>query len=59
MKTIWNVVAVLCFLNVVALLAVFGWLANSGRLDKARVREVTSIFSDTVQAEQRRIFGNG
>lgn len=52
MKMIWNVIAVLCFLNAVALLGVFGWLANSGRLNESRVQEVASIFSESVQAEQ-------
>ncbi|MFT5424225.1 MAG: hypothetical protein ACI89L_002019 [Phycisphaerales bacterium] len=52
MKLIWNVIAVLCFLNVVALLGIFGWLANSGRLNESRVQEVASIFTDSVEVEQ-------
>jgi len=52
MKMIWNVIAVLCFLNVLALLGFFGWLANSGRLNESRVQDVASIFADSVEAER-------
>lgn len=52
MKSIWNAVGFVCFLNIVALLGFLGWLANTDRLDADRVQDVRSIFRETV-SEQR------
>lgn len=52
MKSIWNAVGFVCFLNIVALLGFLGWLANTDRLDADRVQDVKSIFRETV-TEQR------
>ena len=57
MKTLWTVLSVLAVANLLALLALVGWLKTSGRLDMDRMREVRHVFSttlaeDSAQAER-------
>lgn len=52
MKTIWGVIAIVSFANLMAMGAVVGWLLNTGRLDAERATAIRSMLSETV-AEQR------
>jgi hypothetical protein len=46
-KALWTAVSVLAVVNLLLLGGGLGWLAKSGRLDGARIREVRAILSDT------------
>ncbi|MCC6660868.1 MAG: hypothetical protein IT437_08280 [Phycisphaerales bacterium] len=48
MKTIWTILSVLAVANLLALLALVGWLKTSGRLDMDRMREIRHVFSTTL-----------
>ena len=48
MRSIWLAVSVLAVANVLALLAFFGWLRATDRLDGARFEQVRAIFAPTV-----------
>ena len=52
MKALWNTLAVMCMVNLLAMVAFVGWLANSGRLNRARVQEVREVFATTLAEEQ-------
>jgi hypothetical protein len=55
MKTIWNVLAILAFANVVAMVGVVGWLLNTGRLDAGRVEAVRALLAETTADEAARL----
>jgi hypothetical protein len=44
MRTIWNMVAFLAVVNLLAIGLAVGWLGWTGRLDRARVDEVRELF---------------
>lgn len=48
MKTIWTILSVLAVANLLALLALIGWLKASGRLDMERMRDVRHVFATTL-----------
>ena len=47
MRSLWTIISVICFLNFMAMLAVVGWLLNTGRLDQQRMRDVRDLFRET------------
>ena len=55
MKTIWRVVSVMAFANLLALMAFGGWLRFSDRFDMARVRSVREVFTETLTDEHARL----
>lgn len=48
MKSIWTALSILAIANVVGLLAFFGWLKATDRLDRTRVEQVRQLFAPTV-----------
>ena len=54
MRGVWTVMSVVCFLNLMALLAAVGWLANSGRLDQRRLLEVRELLLETTAQRDER-----
>ncbi|MEM9063927.1 MAG: hypothetical protein AAGB51_00390 [Planctomycetota bacterium] len=55
MKTLWNAIAVVAIANLLALLALVGWLAMGDKLSSGRVDRIKQIFSETVTAEENRL----
>lgn len=47
MKAIWTMVSTLAIANLLAIVAIVGWLKSSGRLDAERLREVRVLLSET------------
>ncbi|MFN0131487.1 MAG: hypothetical protein ACKVW3_02985 [Phycisphaerales bacterium] len=54
MKSIWTMLSVLAVANLLALLALVGWLKASDRLDATRMREVRQLFTETVAQRSAR-----
>lgn len=52
MKTIWQVVALLCVLHVLALLGAVAWLAVTDRINRDRLAAVRELFEPTVAEEK-------
>jgi hypothetical protein len=40
MKKLWNLISIIAFVNLLAILGVGGWLWTSGRMDKEKLREM-------------------
>ena len=55
MRSIWNGLAIVCFLNVVLALVGVGLLAQSGRLSKERVREAWSLIAESPAEREIRL----
>lgn len=55
MKKIWTAIVVLGLANVFAIGGFTGWLAQSGRLNLDRVRQIREMLSETVAQENARI----
>ncbi|MCA9303691.1 MAG: hypothetical protein KC996_06185 [Phycisphaerales bacterium] len=55
MKKLWTLVSTLAFLNLLAVLGFAGWVYTSGRIDKARIQEVQSLFGETVAERDQRL----
>ncbi len=55
MKTVWNITAVLLIANVLLLAGGALWLWQSGRLDKARVKQTIALFNTTLAEEQAKV----
>lgn len=55
MKKLWTLISVLAFLNLLAVLGFAGWIYASGRVDRARILEVQSLFGETVTERDQRI----
>src|SRR5262245_47936383 len=53
-KRIWSILCILAMTNLVAIAGVFGWLAASNRMSADRVRQVRTMFHETVAAEKQR-----
>ena len=51
MKTMWNIVAALAVVNLLALGGFFLWLQATHRIDKARVQATKERFSKTLEEE--------
>lgn len=54
MRNLWTIVSVVALANLLAIGAVVGWLAVSGRLDRERLQELRQILADTPQDRQQR-----
>ena len=57
MKSIWLALSVIAVANALGLLAFFGWLSATDRLDRARFEQVRAIFVPTaaqVKAEEQK-----
>jgi len=54
MRTLFNVVAVLAILHIVAGLGFVGWLAGTGRLNKQRLVDTRNVFALTVEQEKEK-----
>lgn len=54
-RVLWNVFVIFLFLHLLALVAFAGWLRTSGRLDRARLKQVVAMFEPTIAAEQMRL----
>lgn len=54
MKQILKIVAALACINVVAILALVGWLVSEGRLDRQRALEVVGVLGETREARAER-----
>lgn len=54
MRTLWNAVAVLAIINLLALAIVGGWLWRSGRVDRDRIEAVRTLFSLSIAEEEER-----
>ncbi len=52
MKTLWNIVTILLVAHLLLLVGGGLWLWQSGRLDKARVKQTIAMFSTTLTEEQ-------
>lgn len=60
MRSLWLAVSVLAVANVLAFVAVVGWLKASDRIDRARLEQVRQLFAKTVketnaEEEQRKL----
>ena len=55
MKVLWNVIAVLLLIPLVAALGFVGWLRSSGRLDRRRLDTVVALFKTTLAEEQQQL----
>jgi hypothetical protein len=55
MKSLWKLVSIIAFLNLLAILGFAGWVYSSGRIDKGRVMEVQSLFGETIAQRDSRI----
>lgn len=55
MRSIWNGLAIFCFLNVVAILVGVGLLAQTGRLSKARVQDAWDLFVESPADRELRL----
>ncbi len=55
MKTLWKLISVIAFLNLLAILGFAGWIYASGRVDTGRIMEVQSLFGETVEQRDARI----
>jgi hypothetical protein len=51
MRTIWNVIAFMAIVNLLAIVFAAGWLQWSGRLDRDRMEEVREIFRRPIADE--------
>ncbi len=54
MKTVWNIIAIMSFAHLMAILGFVGWLLNSGRLNEERVEDVRAMFAETIAEEKAR-----
>lgn len=54
MKTIWQVIAVLCVIHMLGALGLLGWLSATDRLNRDRAQTVTQLFQTTVAQEKQR-----
>ena len=52
MKTMFRLLTVLAFANLLALAGFGGWLYATGRVDEARLERIREMFSTTVVEEQ-------
>jgi len=52
-KTLWNVIAVVVVLDVLAALGFVGYLYSSGRLNRERLERVAAMLRPTVEEEQQ------
>lgn len=55
MKAAWTIIVGVSFLNFMAILAVLGWLLNTGRLDQRRLEEVRELFAETTAQRDARV----
>lgn len=53
MKSLWNAMAIILLVNLLALIAGVGWLRSSGRLDADRVKQVVAMFKPTIAQQAR------
>src|SRR5580765_8553379 len=51
MKTIWNILAVLAIVNILAMAGALAWLKSSDRLSRDRIMAVKEQFTKTVAQE--------
>jgi hypothetical protein len=54
MKTLLTAIGVIAVANLIALLGFAGWLASTGRVDRARMNKVREMFSETVASQTAR-----
>jgi len=55
MKTVWTALSVLAVANLLALLALGGWLKSADRLDLGRVKQIRQIFTETLTQQKARL----
>ncbi len=55
MKFIWNILSIVAVANLLALLALVGWLAASDRLDMDRMRSVRAALATTLTDDRTRL----
>ncbi|MEO0483595.1 MAG: hypothetical protein AAF138_08200 [Planctomycetota bacterium] len=55
MKGAWKVISVIALANIVAVAALVGWLAVSGRLDTQRMQDLRAMLSETVAERDARL----
>lgn len=55
MKKLIKAIIIVAIFNILAVLAGTGWLFASGRVDKARVMNMTMLFNDPVAVEEAKI----
>jgi hypothetical protein len=55
MKTIWTTLSVLAVANLLALLALGGWLKSADRLDIGRIKQIRQIFTETLTQQTTRL----
>ena len=55
MRKIWSAISFMAFANMVAVLAIVGWLVVGGRVDRDRVHRIRAVFAETVAAERSRV----
>jgi len=55
MKSAWLALSVLAVANVLGLVAFFGWLKATDRLDRSRLEQVRAIFATTVSQEKAQV----
>jgi hypothetical protein len=53
MKLLWNLLAAVLLINVLALGGVCAWMYASGRIDADRLRQARSLFAPTIAQAQR------
>lgn len=54
MKTLLTAIGVIAVANLIALMGFAGWLAGTGRIDRARLEKVREMFSETVASQTAR-----
>jgi hypothetical protein len=52
LKTAWNIIAILCLLNLVLLAGGVAWLYETGRLDRTRYDAMVAMFKPTIARQQ-------
>ncbi|MHC5113483.1 MAG: hypothetical protein ACYTGP_03530 [Planctomycetota bacterium] len=52
MKRLWNIVSFVAVVNLLVLLMFGGWLLQSGRLDRDRMREIRDLLAMTLEEQQ-------
>jgi hypothetical protein len=55
MKTIWNIIAFMAVVNLLAVAGFVGWLASSDRLSRERVQAVRELLAETLTEEKARV----
>ncbi len=51
MRTVWNIIAFLAIVNLLAIVFFGGWLYTSGRVDESRLESLRSLFAMPVETE--------